>query len=171
MYMFFQIELLDWCGEDLSPGKDKSIERFQIVTGESYANPEEGNDVKSQYHDLATLNMKYTADSLFNKLCISLVHLVGKYNGQVFEDRDVKFVLGEGEVAGIIEGVELALQRFLKGEKSRLLIKSKYAFKDQGNLKYNIPPNADVEYEVELQNFEKVVAIIGESISSSVTLS
>jgi len=86
--------------------------------------------------------------------------LVGKYNGQVFEDRDVEFVLGEGEVAGIIEGVEIALQRFLKGEKSKLLIKSKYAFKEEGNSKYNIPPNADVEYEVELQNFEKVIAII-----------
>jgi len=89
-----------------------------------------------------------------------LVHLIGKYNGQVFEDRDVEFVLGEGEVAGIIEGVEIALQRFLKGEKSKLLIKSKYAFKEEGNPKYNIPPNADVEYEVELQNFEKVISII-----------
>lgn len=87
---------------------------------------------------------------------MSLVHLIGKYNDEVFEDRDVEFILGEGEVEGIIEGVEIALPRFLKGEKSRLLIKSKYAFKEQGNPKYNIPPNADVEYEVELQNFEKV---------------
>lgn len=88
--------------------------------------------------------------------CLSLVHLVGKYKDEVFEDRDVEFVLGEGEVVGIVEGVEIALQRFLKGEKSRLLIKSKYAFKEQGNPKYNIPPDADVEYEVELQNFERV---------------
>lgn len=82
--------------------------------------------------------------------------MIGKYNGEVFEDRDVEFVLGEGEVVEIVEGVETALQSFLKGEKSRLLIKSKYAFKQQGSPKYNIPPNADVEYEVELQNFEKV---------------
>lgn len=88
---------------------------------------------------------------------MSLVHLVGKYNDQVFEDRDVEFTLGEGEIVGIVQGVEIALQRFLKGEKSRLLIKSKYAFKEQGNAEYNIPPNADVEYEVELQNFEKVI--------------
>jgi len=54
-----------------------------------------------------------------------------------------------------VEGVEIALQRFLSGEKSRLIIKSKYAFKEQGNPEYNIPPNADVEYEVELKNFEK----------------
>lgn len=88
---------------------------------------------------------------------MSLVHLVGKYNDQVFEDRDVEFTLGEGEVVGVVQGVEIALQRFLKGEKSRLLIKSQYAFKEQGNPEYNIPPNADVEYEVELQNFEKVI--------------
>ena len=94
--------------------------------------------------------------------------MTGKYNGQVFEDRDVEFVLGEGEVAGIINGVEIALQRFLKNEKSRLLIKSKYAFKEQGNPEFNIPPNADVEYEVELQNFEKVIVIIGAECSNSV---
>lgn len=89
-----------------------------------------------------------------------LVHLVGKYNGQVFEERDVDFTLGEGEVVGIVEGVEIALQRFLNGEKSRLLIKSKYAFKEQGNAEFNIPPDADVEYEVELKNFEKVIIIL-----------
>lgn len=91
---------------------------------------------------------------------MSLVHLVGKYNDEVFEDRDVEFILGEGEIVEIVEGVEIALLRFSKGEKSRLLIKSKYAFKEEGNPKYNIPPNADVEYEVELQNLEKVIAII-----------
>lgn len=82
--------------------------------------------------------------------------MVGKYNDEVFEDRDVEFSLGEGEAVGVVEGVEIALRRFSKGEKARLLIKSKYAFKEEGNAKYNIPPNADVEYEVELQNFEKV---------------
>ncbi|KYN39332.1 hypothetical protein ALC56_06258 [Trachymyrmex septentrionalis] len=129
----FEIELLDWSGEDLSPNKDKGIERFQIVAGQSYAHPEEGSTVK--------------------------IHLTGKYNDEVFEDRDVEFVLGEGEVAGIIDGIEIALQRFLKSEKSRLFIRSKYAFKEQGNPTFNIPPNADVEYEVELQNFEKEASI------------
>ncbi|KAL6257206.1 hypothetical protein P5V15_012134 [Pogonomyrmex californicus] len=129
----FEIELLEWHGEDLSPGKDKSIQRFQITAGKNYDNPGEGSNVK--------------------------IHIVGKYNDQVFEDRDVEFILGEGEGAGIVEGVEIALQRFLSGEKSRLLIKSKYAFKEQGNPDYNIPPNADVEYEVELQNFEKETSI------------
>ncbi|EFN87500.1 FK506-binding protein 59 isoform X2 [Harpegnathos saltator] len=125
----FEVELLSWSGEDLSPNKDKSIERYQIVAGKSYANPDNGAQVN--------------------------IHLIGKYNGQVFEDKDIEFCLGEGEVVGIVEGVEIALKHFLSGEKSRLLIKSKYAYKEQGNAEFNIPPNADVEYEVELKNFEK----------------
>jgi len=87
-----------------------------------------------------------------------IVHLIGKYNGQVFEERDIAFTLGEGAAVGVIEGVEIALQRFYNGEKSKLLIKSKYAFKEQGNPEFNIPPNADVEYEVKLKNFEKVIS-------------
>lgn len=129
----FEVELLDWHGEDLSPYKDKSIERFQIVAGQSYATPEDGAQVN--------------------------IHLIGKYNGQVFEERDVEFSLGEGEVAGVVEGVEIALKRFLNGEKSKLLIKSKYAFKEVGNAEFNIPSNADVEYEVELKSFEKEAKI------------
>ncbi|EZA56123.1 hypothetical protein DMN91_000682 [Ooceraea biroi] len=125
----FEVELLDWYGEDLSPGKDRGIERFQIDAGKPYASPEE--------------------NSLMD------VHLVGRYNGQVFEERDVSFILGEGAAVGVIEGVEVALQRFYSGEKSRILIKSKYAFKEQGNPEFNIPPNANVEYEVTLKSFEK----------------
>lgn len=84
------------------------------------------------------------------------VHLVGRYNGRVFEEKDVSFILGEGAAVGVIEGVETALQRFCSGEKSKLLIKSKYAFGEQGNAEFNIPPNANVEYEVELKSLEKV---------------
>lgn len=84
------------------------------------------------------------------------VHLVGKYDGKVCDERDVQFNLGEGEDLDIIDGVEIALKSFKMGEKSRLKIKSKHAFKDAGFSKFNIPPNADLEYIVELKNFEKV---------------
>ena len=81
------------------------------------------------------------------------------YNGKIFEDRDVQFSLGEGEDCGVIEGVEKALESFKSGEKSRLKIKSKYAFKNVGKPEFNIPPNATVEYTVELKSFEKVIMI------------
>lgn len=65
--------------------------------------------------------------------------------------------MGEGSEANIIEGVEKALEKFKKGEKSRLIIQPKYAFGSQGNAEFNIPPNAVVEYIVTLKSFEKVI--------------
>lgn len=81
------------------------------------------------------------------------------HNGKVFEDRDVQFTLGEGEDCGVVDGVEKALEKFRSGEKSRLKIKSKYAFKNLGKSEFDIPPNATVEYIVELKSFEKVSSI------------
>ncbi|CAK9825555.1 FK506-binding protein 59 [Anthophora retusa] len=128
----FEIEMIDWKGEDLSPDKDGSIERYQITPGKGHMkDPEEG--------------------ALVN------VHLTGMYNDKIFEDRDVSFSLGEGEDCGVIEGVEKALESFKAGEKSRLKIKSKYAFKNVGKSEFGIPPNATVEYIVELKSFEKSV--------------
>jgi len=37
----------------------------------------------------------------------------------VFEDRDVEFDYGEGKAIGIIEGVEIALEKMNIGETSR----------------------------------------------------
>ncbi|XP_076376121.1 FK506-binding protein 59-like isoform X1 [Megalopta genalis] len=125
----FEIEMIDWAGEDLSLAQDGSIERHQIIQGKNYSSPEEG--------------------ALVN------IHLTGMYEGKVFEDRDVEFNLGEGEDSGVIDGIEQALKKFKRGEKSRLIIKSKHAFKNVGKSEFDIPPDATVEYIVELKSFEK----------------
>lgn len=125
----FDVEVLGWKGEDLSPKKDGSIERFQITAGEGYSTPNDGGLVE--------------------------VHLEGKYEGKIFEQRDVSFNLGEGAEVGIVDGVEKALEKFKKGEKSQLIIQSEHAFGSEGNSKLNIPPNATVEYVVTLKTFEK----------------
>ena len=83
------------------------------------------------------------------------VHLTGKYNGDVFEDRDLTFDYGEGVDCGVIEGIEIALERMVVGETSRLKIHPKYAFGLSGNEAFNIPPNAHVEYVVKLIDCEK----------------
>ena len=64
--------------------------------------------------------------------------------------------MGEGSEYGICEGLERAIEKFKKGEKSRIVLKPKYAFKSEGNPALGIPPDAVIEYEVELKNFEKV---------------
>lgn len=84
------------------------------------------------------------------------VHLVGSCAGTVFEERDVKFSLGEGYEAGIVEGLEVALKKFKKGEKSKIYLSPKYAFGAEGNSNLNVPPNSNIEYEVTLNSFEKV---------------
>lgn len=125
----FEIEMLGWSGMDISPLKDGSIEKIQL--------------------------RKETEQTMPNSGALVNVHLVGKYGDKVFEDRDCQFNLGEGEDSGVVKGVELALGNLKKGELARLKIKSKYAFGKEGKSEFDIPPDADVIYEVELKSFEK----------------
>lgn len=128
--LIFEVELYQWKGEDVSPEKDEGILRSVLEKGDGHASPKEG----------ATCQ----------------VHINGTYNGAVFEDRDVSIVMGEGSESGLVEGVELALQKMLKGEKSKLTIASKYGYGVAGCSEHNIPADAKLEYEVTLVNFEKV---------------
>ncbi|KAJ8912897.1 hypothetical protein NQ315_011220 [Exocentrus adspersus] len=125
----FDVEVIDWQGEDLSPKQDGGIERLQITPGQGYTTPNDGAVVE--------------------------VHVVGKYQGNIFDERDVTFTVGEGSEANIIPGVEHAIEKFKKGETSRLIIAPQYAFGQNGNAEINVPPNATVEYVVTLKNFEK----------------
>lgn len=84
---------------------------------------------------------------------------MGSYEGKQFEDRSVTFNLGEGSEFGVIDGVERALEKFKKGEQSRVYIKPKYAFGSEGKPEWNIPPDATVEYVITLNSFEKVSAV------------
>lgn len=99
--------------------------------------------------------LKQITTMLFISCFYFLVHLVGKYEDNIFEERDVIFTTGEGCEANIIPGVEHAIEKFKKNETSCLIIKPQYAFGSTGNTNYNIPPNATVEYIVTLKNFEK----------------
>ncbi|GFG28965.1 hypothetical protein Cfor_02299, partial [Coptotermes formosanus] len=127
--LIFEVEVIDWVGEDLSQKKDGGIIRYQIIKGEGYSTPNEGAMVE--------------------------VRLTGKHGDRVFEERELSFPLGEGSEFGICEGLERALEKFKKGEKSRIVLKAKYAFKAEGNPALGVPPDTDIEYEVELRNFEK----------------
>ncbi|XP_048005717.1 FK506-binding protein 59 isoform X1 [Leguminivora glycinivorella] len=127
----FEIEMIDWKVEDLSPSKNKGILRHIIEQGEGFDNPNDG--------------------------ALVTVELEGKIlpDGKVFDTRTLTFPLGEGADSNVCEGVERALEKFLKGEKSRLTIQPKYAFKSEGNTDLGVPANTAVEYVVKLTNFEK----------------
>lgn len=85
------------------------------------------------------------------------VHLLGKFEGRVFDDRELSFDLGEVPEDEVVDGVQKALTHFGRGEKSRLVIKPEFAFGSEGSNKFSIPPNATVEYTVTLIEFEKEV--------------
>ena len=84
------------------------------------------------------------------------MHLTGTYEDNTFEDRDVEFIVSEADAAGVVDGIDIAIQKFNKEEKSLLTLSPKYAFGREGKPEYNIPPNAEVKYEVTLISFEKV---------------
>lgn len=125
----FEVELFDWKGEDLSEEKDGSITRSIVEAGQGFDTPNDG----------ATVD----------------VHITGVCSGGVFEDRDVSFPIGEGCEHGVIPGIETALLKFKKNEKSKLKIASKHAYGLQGDTEKAVPPSTDLTYEVTLRSFEK----------------
>lgn len=126
--LIFEVELLEWKMEDVSVERDDTVLRSVITPGELYTNPKEGGTVR--------------------------VHLKGTYDGRVFEEREVEFVLGEGETVGVVRGIEDGLLKFKKNEKSLLKIAPSKAFGPEGNTQLGIPPDATVHYEVTLKAFE-----------------
>ena len=120
--------MLGWKGEDLSPKADMGIERYIMKVGEGKKTPNNGAFVKA--------------------------HITGKYEDRIIEDRDVEFTIGEGEEAGILPGIEVALEKFKKNEMSKIILKPEYAFGSTG-LKDIVPANAKVEYIVTLNEFER----------------
>ncbi|ALC38323.1 FK506-bp2 [Drosophila busckii] len=122
--LIFELEMLGWKGEDLSPNQDGCIERIILQPSDKKRTPSDGAFVKA--------------------------HISGTFDSNVFEERDVEFDYGEGSAAGIVEGLELAMEKMNIGETSKIKIQSKYAFGAKGNEAFKIPPNASVEYTVKL---------------------
>nr|CAG31642.1 hypothetical protein RCJMB04_9b10 [Gallus gallus] len=128
--LFFEIELLDFKGEDLF--EDGGIIRRIKRKGEGYSNPNEGATVE--------------------------IHLEGFCGGTRFDCKDVKFVVGEGEDHDIPIGIDKALEKMQRGEHCILYLGPRYGFGEAGKPKYGIQANAELVYEVTLKSFEKVRA-------------
>uniref|UniRef100_A0A8C8XQL9 peptidylprolyl isomerase n=1 Tax=Panthera leo TaxID=9689 RepID=A0A8C8XQL9_PANLE len=92
--LFFEIELLDFKGEDLF--EDGGIIRRIKQKGEGYSNPNEGATVE--------------------------IHLEGRYNGRMFDCRDVVFIVGEGEDHDIPIGIDKALEKMQREEQCILYL-------------------------------------------------
>lgn len=123
------MELFEFRGEDLTEEEDGGIIRRIQVRGEGYAKPNEGAIVE--------------------------VALEGSCQNRVFDQRELRFEVGEGESLDLPCGLEKAIQRMEKGEQAVVHLKPSYAFGSAGKEKFQIPSNADLKYKVHLKSFEK----------------
>nr|XP_033807616.1 peptidyl-prolyl cis-trans isomerase FKBP4 isoform X1 [Geotrypetes seraphini] len=125
----FEVELFEFKGEDLSEDEDGGIIRRIRVKGEGYSKPNDGAVVE--------------------------IHLEGYCEDRMFDQRDLRFEIGEGESHNIPPGLEKALQQMEKGEECVVYLKPMYGFGSTGNKKFQIPPSSGLRYEVKLKSFEK----------------
>ncbi len=75
----------------------------------------------------------------------------------MFFDEDVRFNLGEALEVGLPEGVDKALRKFKRGERSLVQLHRKWGFGKAGKPEWGLPPDARLEFDIELRNFEKVM--------------
>jgi len=127
--LVFEVELFDWKLEDISKNKEGGILRRTLKPGSGYSSP--------------------------NEEALVEISLICRHNGKVLDEREVSFNLGDGLEHNIPDGVEQALLKFKKQERSILQLKPEFGFGSSGNEELGIPANASLEYEIELKNFEK----------------
>ncbi|CAL8376135.1 unnamed protein product [Arctogadus glacialis] len=127
--LVFQVELFEFRGEDITEGEDGGIIRRIITKGEGYSKPNEGASVE--------------------------VSVEGTFEGRVFDEREMKFEIGDGEGLGLPVGVEKAILAMEQGEESIFIIKPKYGFGLAGNAGYAIPGDATLQYKIKMPTFEK----------------
>ena len=86
----------------------------------------------------------------------------------MFEDRDVKFPIGEGSHPdyNIPELVEKFVQDLKKTEKSRFRVHSKHCYGKEGCPRLKIPPNTNLTYLIHQRNFERVSSVTVASVNS-----
>ncbi|PWA14315.1 hypothetical protein CCH79_00012266 [Gambusia affinis] len=123
--LIFEVELFEFRGEDITEDEDGGIIRRIITKGEGYSKPNEGAVVE------------------------------GTCDGRVFDERELKFEIGDGESFSLPSGVEKAIMAMEQGEEALFIMKPKYGFGVDGNEKYCIPGSATLQYKIKLTAFEK----------------
>jgi len=127
----FDVELLDWNSkEDITNGK-KGIFKEVLIEKSGYEKPKDCTEVTITY-------------KLF-------------HNNNIIEEftneNPLKFKLGEEQVN---DGLEKCVQSMVVNEKSKFIIaKPEFGYGEKGCEEKNIPPNAELIYEIELLDMKK----------------
>ena len=124
-------------------GKDTIIIREFITNNNIPALKDSVYFIFYQIKSVGTGNHKYTSNSKIT------VKYVGKFlDGKKFDEKlkdSVIYTLGN-----LIPGWQIGIPRIQKGGKIRLIIPSGYAYDRFGSLSGVIPPNAILDFDIEL---------------------
>ena len=118
----FEVELLSFEGGDITKETSKGVIKRTLEAGEGLDHPNEESQVE--------------------------VAIRCEHRGQVVDERELAFSLGEGAEHGVPKGVELALEKMKRAEKARITVLPEYAFGSEGDVARGIPPEATLDYEV-----------------------
>ncbi|XP_061438542.1 peptidyl-prolyl cis-trans isomerase FKBP4 isoform X2 [Rhineura floridana] len=127
--LIFEIELFEFKGKDLTDDEDGGIIRRIRKKGEGYSKPNEGAMVE--------------------------IEIEGHHGDRLFDKRELRFEVGEGENYDLPPGLDKALQKMEKLEESVVYLKPSYGFGSAGKQKFQVPPDAELQYEIKLKSFEK----------------
>lgn len=134
LYLIFMSKMVLSCylftGEDLTMNKDGGIIRTVLQKGAGSSSPNMRSLVK--------------------------VDISGYCDDKLFDKRELTFTVGDGFDHQIPDGVERAVRKMKKGEKSSLSISAKYGFGSKGCERFDIDANSPLKYEVHLLEFTKV---------------
>jgi len=125
----FEVELISWSEEkDITEKKDGGVVKKILKEGDGWETPKEEAKVT--------------------------IRVEGRIlDGNVFEpSHELEFTAGEEQV---IDGLDIAAQSMKKGEKALVTIKPNYGFGEQGNQEKGVPPNATLQYDIEMVSFVK----------------
>uniref|UniRef100_H2YKI5 peptidylprolyl isomerase n=1 Tax=Ciona savignyi TaxID=51511 RepID=H2YKI5_CIOSA len=122
--LIFEVELFEW---EVNLTDEKGVIREILEEGSDYASPNDGAEVE--------------------------VAVVGKYLGKVFDDRTVKYNVGDEQLP---PAIDLAVKKMKLNERCRIKVAPKYGFGTTGSDVLGVPPSAHLTYELRLMSFERV---------------
>lgn len=127
--LIFEIELLNWDDETIT--KDGSVRKRLIKEGViNGGKPNLEGRVK--------------------------IHLRGTCEGEMFDERDVEFIIGDGFENDIPEGIEKGLLTMKRYEKAKFFIKAEYTFGQAWYNAFGLTPNtSEIVYEIVLFDFDR----------------
>lgn len=128
----FEVELLSFDNTQ-NVTEDKQVKKAVKVAGSGHNRPS----------DQSTVVVKYS----------------GKVKGDAFEPfvthMDAPVTLQLGKDASLVWGLEEGIKNMHVGERSSIFVAPSYAYGAVGDKALSIPPNAELEFDVELVSFER----------------